>query len=105
MIPASSKCLNGDTGITPAEQEVFMEQKSKKEDMPDPNQEVCRLMQAQLECHMAEFNPRQLKALEDSGQLQEFLEERSSQARLVTSWTSGDIQGAKVPSHSPLELQ
>jgi hypothetical protein len=32
---------------------------------------------------MAEFNPRLLKELEDSGQLQDFLEERSSQARLV----------------------
>jgi hypothetical protein len=40
-------------------------------------------MAAQLETHMAEFNPVQLKALEDSGQLQEFLEERASQARLV----------------------
>ena len=60
-----------------------MEQKPKKADMPDPNQEVCRLMQAKLECHMAEFNPRQLKALEDSGQLQDYLEERSSQARLI----------------------
>ena len=54
-----------------------------KEDMPDPSQPVCRLMQAKLESHMAEFNPVELKALEDSGQLQEYLEERSSQARLI----------------------
>ena len=32
---------------------------------------------------MAEFNPVRLKVMEDSGQLQEFLEERSSRARLV----------------------
>jgi hypothetical protein len=60
-----------------------MEHKSKKEDMPDPNSPVCQLMQAKLECHMAEFNPCQLKELEDSGKLQEFLEERVSQARLI----------------------
>lgn len=60
-----------------------MEQKPKKEDMPDPNQAVCKIMQGQLESHMSEFNPLQLKNLEESGQLQEFLEERSSQARLA----------------------
>jgi hypothetical protein len=32
---------------------------------------------------MAEFNPRLLKELEDSGKLQEFLEEAASQARLI----------------------
>jgi hypothetical protein len=60
-----------------------MEQKPKKEGMPDPNSQVCRLMQSKLECHMAEFNPRLLKKLEDSGQLQEFLEDPSIQARLI----------------------
>jgi hypothetical protein len=58
-------------------------EKRKNEDMPDPNSAACQLMQAKLECHMAEFNPRQLKDLEDSGQLQEYLEERVSQARLI----------------------
>jgi hypothetical protein len=51
--------------------------------MPDPNSPICQLMQAKLECHMAEFNPRLLKELEDSGQLKEFLEESASQARLI----------------------
>lgn len=60
-----------------------MKQKPESEDLPDPNQPVCRLMQAMLEAHMAEFNPRQLKELEDSGKLQEYLEEQSSQARLI----------------------
>ncbi len=60
-----------------------MKQKPKYEDMPDPHQEVCLLMQGQLEAHMAEFNPVQLKDLEESGQLRQYLEERSSQARLV----------------------
>jgi hypothetical protein len=40
-------------------------------------------MQSKLACHMAEFNPHELKRLEDSGRLQEYLEERSSQASLV----------------------
>jgi hypothetical protein len=60
-----------------------MEQKPNKKDMPDPNSPVCQLMQAKLECHMAEFTPRLLKELEDSGKLQEFLEESASQARLI----------------------
>jgi hypothetical protein len=60
-----------------------MEQKPRNDDMPDPRQAVCRLMQDKLESHMSEFNPVQLKALEDSGKLREFLEERSSQARLI----------------------
>ena len=51
--------------------------------MPDPDSAACRLLQSKLECHMAEFNPRQLKELEDSGQLQEFLAEAASQARLI----------------------
>ena len=58
-------------------------EKRRNEDMPDPYSPVCQLMQAKLECHMAEFNPRQLKDLEDSGKLQEYLEERVSQARLI----------------------
>jgi hypothetical protein len=58
-------------------------EKSRNEDMPDPESSVCQLMQAKLECHMAEFNPRQLKELEDSGQLQEFLAEAAAQARLI----------------------
>jgi hypothetical protein len=53
------------------------------DDMPDPNSPVCQLMRAKLECHMAEFNPRLLKELEDSGKLQEYLEDRVSQARLI----------------------
>jgi hypothetical protein len=57
--------------------------KPEYDDMPDPKQPACQLMAAQLEAHMSEFNPVQLKALEDSGQLQEFLEERASQARLI----------------------
>jgi hypothetical protein len=60
-----------------------MEQKSRNEDMSDPNSPVCQLMQAKLGCYMADFNPRQLKKLEDSGKLQEFLEESASQARLI----------------------
>ncbi len=60
-----------------------MDKKQKNEDMPDPHQEVCLLMQDKLESHISEFNPRLLKELEDSGQLREYLEERSSQARLV----------------------
>jgi hypothetical protein len=60
-----------------------MKQNLRNDEMPDPNSPVCQLMQAKLECHMAEFNPHQLKELEDSGQLQEFLEERVSQSRLV----------------------
>jgi hypothetical protein len=60
-----------------------MEQRSKNTDMPDPNSPVCQLLQSKLECHMAEFTPRLLKELEDSGQLKEFLEERASQARLI----------------------
>jgi hypothetical protein len=60
-----------------------MEQKQRNNNMPDPREPVCRLMQSQLEAHIAEFNPRLLRELEDSGQLQEYLEERSSQARLV----------------------
>jgi hypothetical protein len=60
-----------------------MEDKVSNNDMPDPNAPVCQLMQAKLECHMAEFNPRLLKELKDSGQLQEFLEEAASQARLI----------------------
>jgi hypothetical protein len=60
-----------------------MKQNPRNEDMPDPNSPVCQLLQAKLECHMAEFNPAQLKVLEDSGQLQEFLVERASQARLT----------------------
>jgi hypothetical protein len=60
-----------------------MAAKPKYVGMPDPKQPVCQLMAAQLETHMTEFNPIQLKALEDSGQLQEFLEERASQARLI----------------------
>jgi hypothetical protein len=60
-----------------------MGQKSTKEDIPDPSQPVCQLMQAKLESHMAEFNPVELKALEESGKLQKFLEERASQARLI----------------------
>jgi hypothetical protein len=59
------------------------EAKSQNDDLPDPSSPVCQLMQAKLECHMAEFNPRQLKELEDSGQLQEFLAEAASQARLI----------------------
>jgi hypothetical protein len=51
--------------------------------MPDANTPVCQLLQSKLECHMAEFNPRLLKELEDSGQLQEFLEDQSIQARLI----------------------
>jgi hypothetical protein len=61
---------------------VLME-KSKNEDMPDPNSSACQLLQSKLECHMAEFNPRLLKELEDSSKLQEFLEESASQARLI----------------------
>jgi hypothetical protein len=68
---------------TPRSLEESLEQKPMDDHMPDPSQPVCRLMQAKLECHMSEFNPVQLKALEDSGQLQEFLEERASQARLI----------------------
>jgi hypothetical protein len=60
-----------------------MERKLRNDDLPDPKQPVCQLMAAQLEAHMAEFNPRLLKELEDSAQLQEFLEERASQARLI----------------------
>lgn len=60
-----------------------MDQKSKNEDMPDPKQAVCQIMQGQLEARMSEFNPLQLKDLENSGKLREFLEERSSQARLI----------------------
>lgn len=59
-----------------------MEQGPKKE-MPNPKQAVCQLMAVKLEAHMAEFNPLELKALEDSGKLQEYLEERAQQARLV----------------------
>ena len=55
----------------------------KFDDLPDPKEPACQLMAAQLEAHMMEFNPVQLKALEDSGQLQDFLEERASQARLI----------------------
>jgi hypothetical protein len=55
----------------------------KYDDLPNPKEPACQLMAAQLEAHMAEFNPVQLKSLEDSGQLQEFLEERASQARLI----------------------
>jgi hypothetical protein len=51
--------------------------------VPDPHQEVCLLMQDKLESHMSEFNPRLLKELENSGQFQDYLEERSSQARLI----------------------
>jgi hypothetical protein len=54
-----------------------------KEGMPDPNSPVCQLMQAKLECHMAEFTPRLLRELKDSGKLMEFLEESASQARLI----------------------
>jgi hypothetical protein len=60
-----------------------MKQNLKNDGMPDPNSPICQLMQAKLECHMAEFTPRLLKKLEDSGQLQEFLEDRASQARLI----------------------
>jgi hypothetical protein len=63
--------------------EEAMENISRKEDMPDPDSAVCQLMQSKLECHMAEFNPRLLKELEDSGQLQEYLRDQSSQARLI----------------------
>ena len=55
----------------------------KYDDLPNPREPACQLMAAQLEAHMAEFNPVQLKALEESSQLQQFLEERASQARLV----------------------
>jgi hypothetical protein len=58
-------------------------EKLKNDDMPDPNSPVCQLLQSKLECHMAEFTPRLLKELEDSGQLQEFLAEAASQARLI----------------------
>jgi hypothetical protein len=60
-----------------------MSLKSEVQDRPDPKQPACQLMAAQLEAHMMEFNPRQLRELEESGQLQEFLEERASQARLI----------------------
>jgi hypothetical protein len=60
-----------------------MKQNLRNDDVADPNSPVCKLMQAKLECHMAEFNPRQLKELEDSGQLQEFLAEAAAQARLI----------------------
>ncbi len=40
-------------------------------------------MQAKLATHMIEFNPIEYKELEDSGKLQEYLEDQSVQARLV----------------------
>jgi hypothetical protein len=55
-------------------------EKFRNEEMPDSNSPACQLLQSKLECHMAEFNPRLLKELEDSGQLQEFLAEAASQA-------------------------
>jgi hypothetical protein len=58
-------------------------EKFRNEEMPDSNSPACQLLQSKLECHMAEFNPRLLKELEDSGQLQEFLAEAASQARLI----------------------
>jgi hypothetical protein len=60
-----------------------MSSKPEKEDRPNPNSPVCQLLQSKLGCHMAEFNPHELKRLEGSGKLQEYLEERSSQARLI----------------------